>query len=114
MNDVKSGDWYPVVGKPLPKEHVVTKWHYDAFEDTDLDLLLRVKGIKNLLFTGFTTNVCVETTARHGCVKGYQVILVSDCADAPTEREHESAVFSFKNYFGKIATSDELFKIWTA
>lgn len=107
-------DWYSEVTKPLPDEYVVTKWHYDAFEDTNLDLLLSSRGIKTLLVTGFMSNVCVETTSRHGYIKGYYIILVSDCTDAPTQREYESTVFNIKNYFGKVATSAEIAKVWKA
>lgn len=106
--------WYSEITPPLPAERIITKWNYDAFADTELDLLLSGKGIKTLLFTGFATNVCVETTARHGYIKGYYVVLVSDCTEAYTRQEHESAVFNIKTYFGKVATSNEIIKIWEA
>lgn len=104
--------WYSEVTKPLPDEYIITKRHYDAFEDTELDLVLRSNGVKTLVFTGFTTNVCVETTARHGYIKGYYIILVSDCTDAFTQREYESSVFNIEKYFGRVATSSELVKAW--
>ena len=105
-------NWYSGIVKPLPNEYIITKRHYDAFEDTELDLLLQSNGIKTLIFTGFTTNVCVETTARHGYIKGYWIILVSDCTDAPTQREYESAIFNIEKYFGKVATSSEIVETW--
>ncbi len=105
-------DWYSEVIPPLSTEHIITKWNYDAFEDTDLDLLLSSKGIKTLLFTGFVTNICVDTSARHAYIKGYYVVLVSDCTDATSRREYESALFNIEICFGKVATSSELIKIW--
>jgi ureidoacrylate peracid hydrolase len=105
-------NWYSGIVKPLPNEYIITKRHYDAFEDTELDLLLQSNGIKTLILTGFTTNVCVETTARHGYIKGYWIILVSDCTDAPTQREYESAIFNIEKYFGKVATSSEIVETW--
>jgi nicotinamidase-related amidase len=110
--DGKGIDWYEGMTNPKPGERVITKWQYDAFEDTDLHLLLQGRGIKTLLMTGFTTNVCVETTARHGYIKGYHIVLVSDCTSAPTQAEYESGVFNIKTYFGKVATSEELAKSW--
>ncbi len=104
--------WYSEVIKPLSNEHIITKWNFDAFENTELDLLLRSKGIETLLFVGVTTNVCVETSARHAFIKGYYVVLVSDCTDATTQRAYESALFNIEKYFGKVATSNELIKIW--
>jgi len=108
----EGADWYTEIVKPLPSEHIITKRHYDAFEDTELDHLLRVNGIRTLIFTGFTTNVCVETTARHGYIKGYYVILVSDCSDAPTEQEHESTLYNINKYFGRVVLSSEVMEIW--
>jgi nicotinamidase-related amidase len=105
-------DWYEDVIDPLPDEPVITKWQYDGFEDTDLHLLLQSRGIETLLMTGFTTNVCVETTARHGYIKGYYIALVADCTDAPTRAEYESGVFNIKTYFGTATTSDELVELW--
>jgi nicotinamidase-related amidase len=105
-------DWYEGIIGPNADEPVITKWSYDAFEDTDFDLLLKSKGIETLLMTGFTTNVCVETTARHGYIKGYYIALVADCAGAPTPEEHQSGVFNIGTYFGKVTTSDELAELW--
>ncbi len=107
-------NWYSEVIKPLSTEHIITKYNFDAFENTELDLLLRSKGIETLLFVGVTTNVCVETSARHAYIKGYYVVLVSDCTDAITQRAYESALFNIEKYFGKVATSSELVKIWGA
>ena len=104
----KGVDWYEGMIAPKAGEPVITKWQYDAFEDTELDLLLKSHGIKTLLMTGFTTNVCVETTARHGYIKGYYIVLAEDCAAAPTPAEHASGVFNIKTYFGQVTTGGEL------
>ena len=106
--DAKGSDWYSEVTKPLENEPVITKYHYDAFGDTDLDLLLRGRGIKTILFTGFLTNVCVETAARHGYVKGYYNIVVTDCTDTGTQREYEASIYNIGTYFGKAASSDTI------
>lgn len=108
----KGIEFYKGMIEPLADEPVITKWQYDAFEDTDLTLWLQSRGIKTLLMTGFTTNVCVETTARHGYIKGYHIVLVKDCADATTRAEHEAAVFNIGTYFGKAATASEVIAAW--
>ena len=105
-------EWYSEVVKPLPDEYVITKYHYDAFEDTDLAHLLGSRGIKTLLMTGFLANVCVETTARHGYIKGFYIVVVSDCTDTATEQEYEATLYNIKKYFGKVATSSEIKKVW--
>lgn len=105
-------EFYSEITQPLPREHVIKKWGYDAFENTDLDLVLRCNGIKTLLLTGFGTNVCVESTARHGFTKGYYIVLVSDCTDTITKNEYKATLFNIKNYFGKVASSEEVIKAW--
>ena len=113
-SDSRGSDWYGEMTRPLPGEIVIPKYHYDAFEDTSLDLLLSGSGIKTILTTGFTTNVCVETTSRHGYIKGYYVVVVSDCTEAPTQAEHEAAVFNLGAYFGRAATAETIERIWKA
>jgi nicotinamidase-related amidase len=105
-------EFYSGMTQPLSTEYVITKWNYDAFENTDLDLLLRSNGIKTLLLTGFGTNVCVESTARHGFTRGYYIVLVSDCTDTITQQEYEATIFNIKNYFGIVASSEEIMKAW--
>jgi ureidoacrylate peracid hydrolase len=113
---VKTGgdgmEWYSEVIKPLLTEHVITKYNYDAFTDTNLDLLLRSKGIETLLFTGYITNICVETSARNAYIKGYYVVLVSDCTDTTSRQEYESSLFNIDDCFGEVVTSGEIIKIW--
>ncbi|MFC2032013.1 cysteine hydrolase family protein [Chloroflexota bacterium] len=104
--------WYSEMSQPLPDEYIITKWHYDAFEDTNLDILLQSNGVRTLLFTGVLSNVCVEISARHGFIKGYYIVLVSDCTASFTQSEYDSAVFNIKSCFGTVCTGSELAKIW--
>jgi ureidoacrylate peracid hydrolase len=111
-SDDDGRDWYSEVIKPLASEHIITKYNYDAFSDTDLDLLLRSKGIETLLFTGYLTNICVETSARHAFIKGYYIVFVSDCTDTTSKQEYESALFNIEDCFGEVVSSSEIIKIW--
>lgn len=104
--------WWSQMTEPLPDEYVITKWHYDAFEDTSLDLLLRSHGIKTLLITGVQTNVCCETTLRHAFIKGYYVILVSDCTETLSQEEYEATILNVKKYFALVASSGKLLDAW--
>jgi nicotinamidase-related amidase len=108
----RGADWFEGVVRPVEGEPVVTKDTYDAFEYTDLDLILRAHEISTIVVGGFTTNVCVETTARHGSTRGYYVVVVSDCTGAPTPAEHDAALFNIRTYFGHVASSDELLGAW--
>jgi len=98
--------------KPQPDDYVVTKHRHSAFIDTDLELVLRSRGIKTIILTGIATNVCVESTARDGFMKDYYVVLVEDCCAAWSQREHESAIFNIETYFGAVTSSKEVVKAW--
>ncbi len=105
-------DWYEKVEPPLDGEPVITKHSFDAFQDTSLQLLLQNRGIRTLLVTGFTSNVCVESTARHGFFSGYYIVLVADCVNAYNRAEHESTLFNIGKYFGKVVPSAEILAAW--
>jgi ureidoacrylate peracid hydrolase len=96
--------------EPDATDFVVTKHRYSAFIGTNLDLALRANGISTIVLTGFTTNVCVESTARDGFMLGYETITLSDCTAAFSQTEHESALFNLNNYFGRVMSSQELFQ----
>ena len=64
----------------------------DTFASTNLDFILRSKGIKTIALGGFLTNCCVESTMRSGYENGYQVITLSDCVAATSPEEHDNAL----------------------
>lgn len=105
-------DWYEQLTPPLTDEPVFTKWNYDAFENTDLDLWLRARSIRSIVFVGFTTNVCVETSARHAYIKGYYVLVADDCTGAPSRAEHDAALVNIGKYFGRVETSGAIKAAW--
>lgn len=96
---------------PRPGEPVVDKPGKGAFTNTDFDLLLRVRGIKNLIICGVTTDVCVHTTMREANDRGYDCLLVEDACAASTEELHTLAVLSTKSeggVFGTVAFSEDV------
>jgi ureidoacrylate peracid hydrolase len=97
--------------KPQESDFIVTKHRFSGFVGTDLDLVLRSRGMETLLFTGVATNVCVETTTRDGFNLNYNVILVEDCCGPFTPEEHASTVTNITNYFGTVCDSKALFEI---
>lgn len=93
---------------PRDGEYEVRKVRYDAFYNTPLDFYLRAEGVETVLVCGFTTNVCVEGTARGAFERGYNVVLVEDCCASYTEAEHEAAVHNVELILGTTTTLDEL------
>lgn len=64
----------------------------DTFASTNLDFILRSKGITTIALGGFLTNCCVESTMRSGYENGYQVITLQDCVAAASVEEHDNAI----------------------
>jgi ureidoacrylate peracid hydrolase len=98
--------------RPLDTEPVVTKHRYDAFLNTDLDLILRANRIDTVALTGVATNVCVETTARAAFVRDYFVVVVEDGTATYSQAEHDAALVTIDKYFGEVVTIDRLIGMW--
>jgi nicotinamidase-related amidase len=64
----------------------------DTFASTNLDFILRSKGITTIILAGFLTNCCVESTMRSGYENGYRVITLTDCTAATSVAEHDNAI----------------------
>jgi nicotinamidase-related amidase len=80
----------------------------DTFATTNLDFILRARGITTIALGGFLTNCCVESTMRTGYEKGYQVITLSDCVAATSPEEHQNAIKFDYPMFSEVMTSGSL------
>lgn len=93
-----------------PRDTVVdTKRRYDCFVGTDLDFLLRARGINTLLVTGVNTNSCVLSTVTAACSRDYAVVVVEDCVDTMDAPElHAAALLCIRTAFGFVMRGDAL------
>lgn len=112
----RKGTWggeFTVVS-PRAGEPVVVKHRYSAFINTRLESVLRTLRAQTLIMTGVSTNVCVESTARHGFMLDYDVVFLSDCTAAYTQAEHDMALQNIAQHFGTVATSEQVADAWRA
>jgi nicotinamidase-related amidase len=85
---------------PSAGDVIIDKPGRGSFAHTDFELVLRLKGIRNLVFTGVTTDVCVSTTMREANDRGFDCMLVSDATAAATTALHEATLESVKGEGG--------------
>ena len=95
---------------PEDGDIVVSKHRFSGFFETDLDAILRERGITSLVFTGCTTSVCVESTLRDAFFRDYRCLLLADCAAEPIGSDlphgnHEASVLVIETLFGWVSES---------
>lgn len=94
--------------KPAPEDIVIEgKRGLDAFASTNLDFVLRSKGIQTIALAGFLTNCCVESTMRSAYERGYEVVTLTDCVAATSAAEHDNAIAYDYPMFSKPMTGEE-------
>lgn len=92
---------------PVKDATVIKKPQFDAFFNTELEQLLREKGIKQLIITGVMTNLCVESTARSAFARGFDVIIPVDATAAYNYEFHLATFLNYAYMFSRpVKTAD--------
>ena len=92
-----------------PQDLKLEKSRFSAFiqGSSDLDMLLKERGIDTVLVTGTVTNTCCESTARDAMMLNYKTIMVSDANAAATDEEHNATLANMLRIFGDVMSTDE-------
>ena len=102
---LRAGTWdIEIIDELRPAAHdlVVDKNRYSAFYDTALDAILRRREIDTLIFTGVTTNMCVESTARDAHFRDYRVWVVREATAEIDPQRHEASLTAIAYGFGRV------------
>lgn len=98
---------------PPPGDVIVDKTANGAFYQTDLELVLRARGITHLIFSGCTTDVCVHTTLREAVDRKYQCLLVQDACASADAYAHAAALHMVTvedGVFGVVSTLEDVLR----
>lgn len=99
---------------PAPGEIVIDKSGKGSFHATDLDAILRLRGLRNLIVTGVTTDCCVQSTLRDANDRGFECLLLEDCCGAATMDHHQRQIEIFRimeGLYGSVGTSADLIAV---
>lgn len=102
--------WYEV--EPLPSEEVINKFRYDAFLGTNLEFLLRARGIRTVVICGTATNVCVESTARAAHMRDFHLVMVADACASVNVGAHEGTLANIAANFGEVTSAARVKETW--
>lgn len=107
------GDWgSELIIMPEKGDLTIIKNAYSAFIGTTLEQRLRQEGVESIVVTGVLTNVCCESTIRHGFMLGFNTVLIEDCCASDNLEAHKSSIYNITNYFGWVTNSSTLLDFW--
>ncbi len=104
------GSWDAAIPDELEPEEgdiIVINFDSSAFSHTDLDGILRAKGVRQLFLAGIATNWVVESTTRYGAELGYDVTVLADCCQGFSDELHDFAIENTLPYYASIAQSTD-------
>jgi nicotinamidase-related amidase len=93
---------------PRPDERVINKITPSAFTSSPIELILRTYGVEDLVFTGVSTNMCVEGTMRDAADRGFGCVLVDDATGTDSQEYHDAACLVLQRLYGHVMSTDDV------
>ncbi|MBI5804676.1 cysteine hydrolase [candidate division TA06 bacterium] len=90
------------------KAKIIHKQHYSAFIGTGLEKYLKKRGIGRVVLCGAMTHLCVDTTARHAFMLGFQPVIVRDACCSKSPALHRAALLALGHGFAEVVSTREI------
>jgi ureidoacrylate peracid hydrolase len=97
---------------PQSGDIVIPKHKYSGFVSTYLDPFLRSKRVNTLIIAGLATNVCVESTARDGFMREYDIVIPSDLTEGTSTEAKKWSLLNLDMFFAEVVSSNEILECW--
>lgn len=101
----------PCLGYNEETDFIVTKRRYSSFFGTDLDLILREHGVKNVIICGTKTNCCIRSTVHDAYFLNYKVYVPRECVATNSEVVNDVHLTDIDKYYGRVLAEDEILKM---
>ena len=111
-----AGTWGAELFRVSPEDGdmVIQKHRHSAFIGTELEQILRDRGIRTVVFAGVQTHVCIESSLRDASARGYYVVVPGDCVGSFDRDLHDKTLRCVEMHFGDVVGSKDLLELWQA
>ena len=109
-----AGTWGAELYRVSPEDGdmVIQKHRHSAFIGTELEQILRDRGIRTVVFAGVQTHVCIESSLRDASARGYYVVVPGDCVGSFDRDLHDKTLRCVEMHFGDVVGSNDLLELW--
>ena len=109
-----AGTWGAELYRVSPEDGdiVIEKHRHSAFIGTELEQILRDRGIRTVVFAGVQTHVCIESSLRDASARGYYVVVPGDCVGSFDRDLHDKTLRCVEMHFGDVVGSNDLLELW--
>jgi nicotinamidase-related amidase len=108
---IVEGSWESEIHEEIAPEagdKVIFKHRYSAFYNTDLEIVLRCRGIRDLVICGVMTNLCCESTAREAYFRDFRVFFLADATGTAYPEMHAATLLNLSYGFAYVTTTDDI------
>ena len=91
-----------------PSDIVISKARYSAFYGTELERVLRERGVRTLIICGVTTEMCVESTLRDGFFRDFRIVLAADAVASVDRARHAATLQTVEYGFGAVVSTNDI------